>query len=121
MMMNDAGIVNKDIHSVTNRHIHNAAVEMATSRVYSHDLHTRDGHINTGNIAFRMTPQKQKLNVVFLDLDDVAQYQDTSNVPQQELIYLWTFLIRKCLKRPTPELDRMRYSLLSDHFLPLFP
>ena len=119
MMMNDAGIVNKNIPDVTDKHITAAAFEMVHSGVYSYDLYTRDGRMNTGNIAFRLTPKKKKLNVMFLDLDDVSQYQDTTNVPAHDLLYLWKFIIYKCLRRPTEELDLRRFYHMSQRFVPL--
>lgn len=122
-IMKDAGKVNQNIPIVDDRHIKNAAVEMADSGVYSLDLFACTSHnlrVNTGNLAFRMTPKNRKLKVVFLDIDDVSQFQDTRNVPREELVYLWTFVINKCLNRPTNMINIDRYDEMSKHFIPLF-
>lgn len=138
MMMQDAGIVHTPMPYVKDEQIVAAAYEMADCNVFSSDLITDSGHVNTGNLAFRLTPGGRKLKVAFLDLDDVSQYCwiDEKGLRREltqrrlkkethddvfDMVDVWIFVIRTCLHRTDGlSLDLNEYATITKHFIKMF-
>ena len=71
----------------------------------THDEHAR-WRINTGNLI-RMPPKKNERG---LGPGRRDHYYNTRRVAEEDMMYLWTLLIRKCLVRTVPPLDMTRYA-----------
>lgn len=106
IVMRHAGSVNRPVPGVSDAHVARAAERMCETNVFSLDLYTDSGRVNTGNLAFALVPARGGvLNIRFLDVDETHFFVSTDRAEEQDMRTMWKHIIRRCLHMPTDPFD----------------
>lgn len=120
LMMRDEGDTQVDLPSVTETQIRSVVQRLVRSGIMSLDIVTETARINTGNLAFRLSPAGRTLTVRFLDVDVPENFMNTTLVPAPVLERVWDAVVRACLQRPYDPISYADLDALSSAWTPLF-